>query len=278
MFHVWLRIEVDAVRYPNEHVAVSNPVVLGHAHADTVASWVDHGLEVTGRIDPVVDGVLGGISRTGEHGEVGPETVGVAGVDSGLAFLRGVMPSVAPAGTGLGGVHQGLTDRQFRYTVGPAGLVDQPDHLLSYLHVACQAGVAILNRRGGGGGANREHHGSVLSGIVGDSNLRGSLRLGNSNPEGEYLFYRYNVWVAGSDGVLCPAGADDQATSLSHPQGAAFVAAYPDGWGLRCDSRDSEDDCKDGCCQCSDALFPVGHSFPPVFSIFCVFGNQHNTE
>lgn len=113
MFHVWLRIEVDAVRYPNEHVTVSNPVVLGHAHADTVASWVDHGLEVTGRINPVVDSVLGGIGCTGEHGEVGPEAVGVAGINSGLAFLWRVMPSVAPVGAGLGGVHQGFVDRQF---------------------------------------------------------------------------------------------------------------------------------------------------------------------
>ena len=32
------RIEVDAVGYPDEHVAVCDPVVLGYAHADTVAS------------------------------------------------------------------------------------------------------------------------------------------------------------------------------------------------------------------------------------------------
>ena len=47
MFHVWLRIEVDAVGYPDEHIAIGNPIVLGHAHADAVASGVDHGLEVT---------------------------------------------------------------------------------------------------------------------------------------------------------------------------------------------------------------------------------------
>ena len=44
-----LRIKVDAVGYPDEHVAVGDAVVLGHAHADAVASRVDHGLEVAGR-------------------------------------------------------------------------------------------------------------------------------------------------------------------------------------------------------------------------------------
>ena len=44
-----LRIKVDAVGYPDEHVAVGDTVVLGHAHADTVASGVDHGFKVTGR-------------------------------------------------------------------------------------------------------------------------------------------------------------------------------------------------------------------------------------
>ena len=44
---IGLRIEVDAVGHSNEHVAVSYSVVLGHAHADAVASRVDHGLEVS---------------------------------------------------------------------------------------------------------------------------------------------------------------------------------------------------------------------------------------
>ena len=33
-----VRIEVDADGYPNEHVAVGDTVVLGHAHTDAVAS------------------------------------------------------------------------------------------------------------------------------------------------------------------------------------------------------------------------------------------------
>lgn len=40
-----LHIEVDAIRYSDEHIAVGNPTALGHAYTDTVASWVDHGLE-----------------------------------------------------------------------------------------------------------------------------------------------------------------------------------------------------------------------------------------
>ena len=106
-----LRIEVDAVGYPAEHVAVGDTIVLGHAHADAVASGVDHGLEVAGGVDPVVDGALGGVGCAGEHGEVIAEAIGVAGVDSGLALLRSVMPGVAPVGADLGGIHQGLIDR-----------------------------------------------------------------------------------------------------------------------------------------------------------------------
>ena len=98
MFHIWLCVEVDAVGYPNKHVAVGDSVVLGHAHTDTIASRVDHGLEVTGGCDPVVDGVLSGIGCTSEHGEVVTEAVGVAGIDSGRAFLWGVVPSVPPVG------------------------------------------------------------------------------------------------------------------------------------------------------------------------------------
>ena len=86
--------------------------MLGHAHADTVASGVDHGLEVAGGVDPVVDGALGGVGCAGEHGEVVTEAIGVSGVNSGLAFLRGVMPGVAPIGADLSGIHQGLIDWQ----------------------------------------------------------------------------------------------------------------------------------------------------------------------
>lgn len=71
------RIEVDTVGYPNKHVAVCDSVVLSHPHSYTVASRVDHGLEVTGRIDPVVDGVLGGIGCASEHSEVVTENVGI---------------------------------------------------------------------------------------------------------------------------------------------------------------------------------------------------------
>ena len=46
-FAALLRIEIDAVGYSGKHIAVCDPVVLGHAHADAVASRVDHGLEVS---------------------------------------------------------------------------------------------------------------------------------------------------------------------------------------------------------------------------------------
>ena len=44
---IHLRIEVDAVGYSNEHVAVGDAVVLGHTHADAVTSGVDHRLEMS---------------------------------------------------------------------------------------------------------------------------------------------------------------------------------------------------------------------------------------
>ena len=135
MSTIRLCIEVDAVGYSDEHVAVGDAVVLGHAYTDAVASGVDHGLEVTGGVDPVVDGALGGIGCASEHGEVGPEAAGVAGIDSGLALLRSVMPGVAPVGADLGGIHQGLADRQLRPPVVLSGLVDEPNHLLANLHV-----------------------------------------------------------------------------------------------------------------------------------------------
>ena len=70
---IHLRIEVDAVGYSNEHVAVGDAVVLGHAYTDAVASGVNHRLEMTRRVDPVVDGALGSIDCAGEHGEVAPK-------------------------------------------------------------------------------------------------------------------------------------------------------------------------------------------------------------
>ena len=107
-----LCIEVDAVGYPDEHIAVGDAVVLGHAHADAVASRVDHGLEVAGGVDPIVDSALGGVVCTSERGEVITEAVGISGLGSGLTLLRGVMPGVALVGADLRGVHQSLIDRQ----------------------------------------------------------------------------------------------------------------------------------------------------------------------
>ena len=130
-----LCVEVDAVGDSKEQVAVGDAVVLSHPHSDAVASWVDHGLEVSRGVDPVVDGTPSGIDCAGEYGEVGPEAIGIAGVNSGLALLRGVMPGIAPVGTNLGGVHQGFVDGQFRYPIGLPGLIDQTDYFLSYLQL-----------------------------------------------------------------------------------------------------------------------------------------------
>ena len=100
-----LHIEVNAVGDSDEHVAVGDAIALSYAHANAVASWVDHGFIVSWGVDPVIDGTLGGICCAGEHGEVGPEAVGVSGVCSGLALLWSVMPGLAPVGADLGGVH-----------------------------------------------------------------------------------------------------------------------------------------------------------------------------
>lgn len=89
-YAIRLYMEVDAVGYPNEHIAVGDTVVLGHARADAVISWVDYGLEVTGRVNPVFDGAPSDIGCAGEQGKVVTETVGVIGLGSGLAFLQGV--------------------------------------------------------------------------------------------------------------------------------------------------------------------------------------------
>ena len=109
---IWLRIEVDAVGYSDEHVAVGYAVVLGHAYTDAVASGVNHRLEVARRVDPVVDGAPGGVGCAGEHGQVVPKAVGISGIGSGLALFWSMMPGVAPVGAGLGGVHQSLVDRK----------------------------------------------------------------------------------------------------------------------------------------------------------------------
>ena len=93
-----LHIEVNAVGDSDEHVAVGDAIALSYAHANAVASWVDHGFIVSWGVDPVIDGTLGGVGCAGEHGEVIAEAIGVAGVDSGLALLRSVMPGVAPVG------------------------------------------------------------------------------------------------------------------------------------------------------------------------------------
>ena len=82
LFHIWLCVEVDAVGYSDKHIAVCNPVVLGHAHTDAVASRVDHRLEVSGRVSPVVDGALGCVGCASEHCEVGSEAVGISGIGS----------------------------------------------------------------------------------------------------------------------------------------------------------------------------------------------------
>ena len=109
--------------------------MLGHTYADAVASGVDHGLDVSGGVDPVVDSALGGVVCAGEHSEVVTEAVGIAGIGSGLTLLRSVMPGIAPIGASLGGIHQGLVDRQFRHPISFSGLVDEPNHLLANLHV-----------------------------------------------------------------------------------------------------------------------------------------------
>ncbi len=258
LFRFWLCIEIDAAGYPDEHVAVCDSVVLGHAHADAVASRVDHGLEVTGRADPIVDSALDGIGCAGEHGQVVTEAIGITGVCGGFTLLRGMMPGVAPVEAGLGGVHQGLADRQFRHTVGLAGLVDKPDYLLAYLHVVCQTGIVFLNGLGGGsGGTDHERHGSALPSAVGGGDFCSPLRLGDGNPEGQHLFNRHRVWVTGGGSVVRTAGADNETAAFSNFQSVAFIAAYADGFGWRCCccGGDGEGNCEDGCRQYGGAAF-----------------------
>ena len=61
--------------------------MLGHAYPDAVAGWINHSLEMTGGVDPVVQSVLGGILCAGEHGEVISEAVGVASIGGSLTLL-----------------------------------------------------------------------------------------------------------------------------------------------------------------------------------------------
>ena len=64
-------------------------------------------------------------------------------------------------------------------------------------------------------------------GSVGGDDLCGSLRLGDRYPKARDLLHQHRVRVTGGDGVVHPAGADDEADALSHLQGTALVAAYP---------------------------------------------------
>ena len=64
-------------------------------------------------------------------------------------------------------------------------------------------------------------------GSVGGDDLCGSLRLGDRYPKARDLLHQHRVRVTGGDGVVHPAGADDEAAALSHLQGTALVAAYP---------------------------------------------------
>ena len=156
-----------------------------------------------------------------------------------------------------------------------SGLVDEPDHLLPYLQIVRQAGAVPAGgcfRRGGGCGADRQRQAPALPGAVEDGDLRAPLRLGGSHPEGQHLFHRHCIWIAGGDGVIRTAGADDEAAALSHFQGTALVAAYSDGFVRRLcrHGGDGEGCCEDCCRQCSgDALFRTGHLHFLLISVFC---------
>ena len=49
--------------------------------------------------------------RSGEHGEVAAETVGVAADRSNLTFFLGVVLGIQPVGADLGGVHEDIVYR-----------------------------------------------------------------------------------------------------------------------------------------------------------------------
>lgn len=72
---ILLRIEVNAARYPEEQVAVSDSIILGS------------------------------ISRSGEHRKIVAETVGIFSIDSGLALLLKVVIGVTSIRAGLGNIH-----------------------------------------------------------------------------------------------------------------------------------------------------------------------------
>ena len=61
--------------YAYRSIAIGDAVVLGHTHTDAVASGVDHGLEVTGGVDPVVDSALSSICCASKYGEVVTEAI-----------------------------------------------------------------------------------------------------------------------------------------------------------------------------------------------------------
>ena len=110
------------------------------------------------------------------------------------------------------------------------GLVDDPDHLLTYLHAVCQAATVPIGWSfwsGGSSGVDCERHIPAFPGTVGGGDLRGSLRLGDGNPEGQHLLHRHCIWVTGDDSVLRTAGADNETTAFSNFQSAVFIAAYP---------------------------------------------------
>ena len=87
--------------------------------------------------------------------------------------------------------------------------------------------------RSGCSGADRQRHAPAFPSAVGCGDLRTPFRLGDSYPEGQYLLDCYRVRVAGGNSVVCIAGTDDEAASLSNFQSAALIAAYADGFGWR---------------------------------------------
>ena len=111
--HIQLFVGVVGVWPANEHIAVGDAAAFGHAHADAVTVRLYHGFKVSGGIEPVFQGVLGGIlcGYAGEYRQVYAEAVGVAAVDHGLTFLFRVVPGIMPVGETLRGGHQSLADR-----------------------------------------------------------------------------------------------------------------------------------------------------------------------
>ena len=143
--------------------------------------------------------------------------MGISSSNHGLTFLLIVVVSVMLVGAGLRGGHQSLADRQLRHAVCHAGLVDKLNQFLPHVQIFRLAfGVRAGRGSRVNGGADCERQGPALSGAVGGGDLRSSLGLGNGHPKARYLLYRYCVRGAGGDGVLCSAGADDEAAALTH--------------------------------------------------------------